>query len=60
MMEANTVSNSYAFNVKERDTFGGGKLYTVTNAVTDKILFTTTQKKVLKKVLSSIFFKKSS
>lgn len=49
MMEANTVSNSYAFNVKERDTFGGGKLYIVTHPVTGKIILTTTQKKVLKK-----------
>ena len=56
MMEA----NYYPFSVYVTDTFGGGKLYTVTNSVTDKILFTTTQKKVLKKMLSSIFFKKSS
>jgi len=56
MMEA----NSYPFSVYVTDTFGGGKVYTVTECVTDKILFTTTQKKVLKEMLKSIFFKKNS
>jgi hypothetical protein len=51
---------TYPFNIYVKDRFSGEKVYIVTDAVTDKIIFLTTQKKVLKEVLDSIFFKKNS
>jgi len=53
------AAKEYPFVVTVKDSFGGGKIYTVTDKVTGGIIIITRQKNFLKNIEKSFFMKKT-